>query len=262
MKFNIVIGNPPYNEDVAINRNRTGNNHLPTKAIHKVFFDRSFDWLTQDGRIVFIMPATRWWLKKNKEKVSIQYEAKGLTQIIDKGSPFPGVNANRIGIFYVDKNSTKISRDDFVINHTGDNITKYITKAGIPTAHFRSKMTVDIGGSFVRLTTTRDSIRISNPEVVQDRSHGNWRVGLPYNGTSNTDMGSAILIAPSDYVSSSTVVLQVGDKRTSLDFINYLNSEDIKKLVRETKTSAVNSNINLGFIPTPEWLLKIVEDEV
>ena len=90
---------------------------------------------------------------------------------------------------------------------------------------------------------------------MQDQSHGSWRIGLPYNGTSNTDMGSAILISPSDYVSSSTVVLRVGDEEASQRLINYLNSESIKELVEDTKTSGVNSKINLGFIPTPEWLV-------
>ena len=53
MKFDVVIGNPPYQG---------------TQALHQQFFNKSVDLLSDNGIVAFIQPATPYFNKKAKKK--------------------------------------------------------------------------------------------------------------------------------------------------------------------------------------------------
>ena len=64
-KFDVVLGNPPYNKGGI--RSHTGKklnkNGEKSETIWPIFVKKSFEWLKQDGFLVFITPLS--WLKKS-----------------------------------------------------------------------------------------------------------------------------------------------------------------------------------------------------
>lgn len=257
MKFDVILANPPYNEDISKNENRKDDFHLPSKQIYRNFFKHSLTLLKEDGEMCYIMPTAKWWNVISKSKTQKEYVKEGLVEVRNLHNPFPGVTINNIGLFHINRKAKTPLRDDFVPKQPLDNITRFRIPTGLKAADFRDDLKEVEEGTIVRLTLSQDVRTVSNPEISKDKSVGFWRVGLALNTPSVEKMGKALVIHPSEYLSSSVQALKVSSEEEAIAFAEYLNSKEVADLVAPLRTASTNSLLNMGFVPTPEFLKNV-----
>jgi hypothetical protein len=250
MKFDIVVGNPPFNDDQNQKAN-TGNYVSASKKLHLEFINKSLDLAKQ---VVMVAPVRGWFVGKNKDKYLDRYKKKGLYLIENKGMPFDNAVTGEIGVFYFDKDKEFI-KDEFeqtnpLTNSIVDQYKMY-TMVGKKNPGELAGTLAKVGKYRVILTSTKIEYT-DNDALFDDRSRGNWRVAFNHNGnkTGKSIYGGKVQVAePTDYLSMSMSCLIVGSKEEAQNVCNYLMSDDITNLMREVKVSNTNSKYHMSFIP-------------
>jgi len=250
MKFDIVVGNPPFNDDQNQKAN-TGNYVSASKKLHLEFINKSLDLAKQ---VVMVAPVRGWFVGKNKDKYLDRYKKKGLYLIENKGMPFDNAVTGEIGVFYFDKDKEFI-KDEFeqtnpLTNSIVDQYKMY-TMVGKKNPGELAGTLAKVGKYRVILTSTKIEYTDNNA-LFDDRSRGNWRVAFNHNGnkTGKSIYGGKVQVAePTDYLSMSMSCLVVGSKEEAQNVCDYLMSDDITNLMREVKVSNTNSIYHMSFIP-------------
>ena len=250
MKFDIVVGNPPFNDDQNQKAN-TGNYVSASKKLHLEFINKSLDLAKQ---VVMVAPVRGWFVGKNKDKYLDRYKKNGLYLIENKGMPFDNAVTGEIGVFYFDKDKEFI-KDEFeqtnpLTNSIVDQYKMY-TMVGKKNPGELAGTLAKVGKYRVILTSTKIEYTDNNA-LFDDRSRGNWRVAFNHNGnkTGKSIYGGKVQVAePTDYLSMSMSCLIVGSKEEAQHVCNYLMSDDITNLMREVKVSNTNSKYHMSFIP-------------
>jgi hypothetical protein len=250
MKFDIVVGNPPFNDDQNQKAN-TGNYVSASKKLHLEFINKSLDLAKQ---VVMVAPVRGWFVGKNKDRYLNRYKKKGLYLIENKGMPFDNAVTGEIGVFYFDKDKEFIKDGFEQTNPLTNSIVdqyKMHTMVGKKNPGELKGTLAKVGKYRVILTSTKIEYTDNNA-LFNDKSRGNWRVAFNHNGNKKgkSVYGGKVQVAePTDYLSMSMSCLVVGSKEEAQAVCDYLMSDDITNLMREVKVSNTNSIYHMSFIP-------------
>jgi len=248
--FDVVVGNPPFNDDQNQKAN-TGNYVSASKKLHLEFINKSLELAKQ---VVMVAPVRGWFVGKNKDKYLERYKQKGLYLIENKGMPFDNAVTGEIGVFHFNRD-TEFIRDEFeqtnpLANSIVDQYKMY-TMVGKRNPGELAGTLLDKGTYRVILTSTKIQYTDDN-NLFEDRSRGNWRVAFNHNGNKEgkSIYGGKVQVAkPDDYLSMSMSCLVVSSEKEAQDVCNYLMSDSITNLMREIKVSNTNSKYHMSFIP-------------
>ena len=250
MKFDVVVGNPPFNDDQNQKAN-TGNYVSASKKLHLEFINKSLELAPS---VTMVAPVRGWFVGKNKDKYLALYKKHGLYLTENKGMPFDNAVTGEIGVFYFNKNEAFI-RDEFEqTNPLKSSIVdqyKMYTMVGERTPG-ELEGTLSATGKYRVILTSTKIEYTNNNNLFKDRSRGNWRVAFNHNGnkTGKSIYGGKVQVAtPTDYLSKSTSCFVVGSKEEAQNICDYLMSDEITNLMREIKVSNTNSKYHMSFIP-------------
>lgn len=248
--FDVVVGNPPFNDDQNQKAN-TGNYVSASKKLHLEFINKSLELAKQ---VVMVAPVRGWFVGKNKDKYLERYKQKGLYLIENKGMPFDNAVTGEIGVFHFDKDKEFI-RDEFEQNNPLANSIvdqyKMYTMVGKRNPGELAGTLSSTGKYRVILTSTKIQYTDDN-NLFEDKSRGNWRVAFNHNGNKEgkSVYGGKVQVAkPDDYLSMSMSCLVVSSEEEAQNVCNYLMSDKITNLMREIKVSNTNSKYHMSFIP-------------
>ena len=248
--FDVVVGNPPFNDDQNQKAN-TGNYVSASKKLHLEFINKSLELAKQ---VVMVAPVRGWFVGKNKDRYLERYKQKGLYLIENKGMPFDNAVTGEIGVFHFNKD-TEFIRDEFEqTNPLASSIVdqyKMYTMVGRRNPGELAGTLLATGKYRVILTSTKIQYT-DNDDLFEDRSRGNWRVAFNHNGNKEgkSIYGGKVQVAnPTDYLSMSMSCLVVSGEEEAQNVCNYLMSDEITNLMREVKVSNTNSKYHMSFIP-------------
>jgi len=251
MKFDVVIGNPPFNDSQNEKAN-TGNYVSASKKLHLTFIDKSLDLASE---VHIVAPVRGWFVGKNKNKNFTKYLKKGLYLIENIGMPFDNAVTGEIGVFHFNKNKSFVNDGFEQTNPLDYSITdqyKMYTMVGKRTPG-SLKEELLAAGTYRVILTSANIKYTNNNNLFSDPSRGNWRVAFNHNGnkTGNSIYGGKVQVAaPSDYLSMSMCCFVVESEEVARNICKYLMSDAITDLMRRIKVSCTNSKYHMSFVPS------------
>ena len=245
-KFDIVVGNPPFNDSDST---KEGENHRKQSTnLAKQFIYLALE-LSKEY-VSIIGPTSRTYtagVKKDFIKQGL-YEVKDITEY------FSGVALSQIVTFTFDKKSRKSLEDCTVFDtptqnvgqlfkfSTGEIISRKVLE---PLLQESGKYKVFVTTGVVKYT---DSEEIVN--TINDKTRGHYRVVIN-NVASTNSVGKMHIALPEDVLTYSTSALIVGSVEEGEQLINYLETQEVRDILSEVRTSVVNSAKSFKALPLP-----------
>jgi hypothetical protein len=251
MKFDVVIGNPPYNSNDTSREgiaHRGQGDNLAKKFTLKA--------LSLSSRYVcFIIPYGHRTYSPNLQK---RFQENGLYKIQPCSDHFKGVSTNPC-VFYFDKTKPVPTIEDQFNSHVHkvpkNNIGDiFRNQPGRLNRTDYEHLLTDQGQYQVVVTTAvvkyTDDVTIVNN--MKDTTRGNWRVVFNCT-TSLGKFGKIIVVGPEAVLSKSVHCLILPDQKSAIEMKEYLESEAAQEILVEVKiVNACNSKKFLQYIPMPE----------
>jgi len=267
MKFDVVIGNPPYQDDSTGNSTKTTNLYTP-------FFYKGLELVKPNGVLSMIIPSD--WIGPNKSNFKtymfnnrhlkevtlhpyqkyFQVKKGTCNVIVDKtyngDCRFEDVNANvqqldlRTVSFLSNDNTNILYRNLFNTHPSMGyrwlrgkvNLNKIIS------ARSGHELIVSCGREGESLNTQMI------PKSLESTGFGLHKIVMPNVGGTKGDLGNNVKVAEDHHVGGHSVVfLTTKSKAESLNLLTYLNTTPIKALIKSIKKSSPNSKALFEQIP-------------
>jgi hypothetical protein len=253
-QVNVILTNPPFNADDTSRdgyKHRGQGDNLAKKCTQLAL-------TIADTFVVSIMP---YGGKTYSSKSKKEYIEKGLYEIDSCKEYFTNISSNPCA-FYFDRSTTVSDVNDKFYNHSyevpANNIGSImrVQPGSLDRNQFESEL---LDNGKYKMVVTTGKIRYTNDEDlinrINDDTSNFWRV--VFNSTESTGkLGKLIIAEPGTHLSGSVNCLKLDSEENALVMKNYLESDEIIKLVANVKTvNASNSKKYLQYIPMP--VLKI-----
>ena len=245
MKFDVVVGNPPYNSNDTQRDNKAHRGQGDNLA--KKFMLKSIELCT--GHIAMIMPYGNTY----SSSIAKYYHKSGLYNITR--TKFESISQT-VGIYFFNRQAVVDNViDDFNIELAipKNNIAKYYhIQPGCLNRQDYEHLTFDTGSYKIYITTAviryTDDIKLVTD--LKDRTFGNWRVIV--NTTASQDNIGKILIAePTAYLSKSVNAFIVGNEQEAIKLQSYLSQPFVNKIMKQVKATSSNSAKYFKYIKSP-----------
>ena len=245
MKFNVVIGNPPFNSNDTV-RGKTGHRGQG-KNIAKAF--TLFAVSLSPEIILFIQPYGHRTLSSRLQR---DYIDNGLRRVINCSDYFPTISQTVV-YFLFNKKSNEQFKDEVakVCELPNKSITyRFVNQPGKLSRNEYEHNLKDEGK--VRVVVTTSVIKYTDDSSfwrkMVDKSYGSWRVVFNCT-TSKNSIGKVVIAGPEDVLSKSVHCLKVESKEQALEYQKYLKLDSTEKLLASVKTGMCNSKKFLQYIP-------------
>jgi hypothetical protein len=250
MKFDIVVGNPPYNaNDTA----RSDSQHRGQgENLAKKFTQRALELC--ERHMIFIMP---YGHRTYSPAFAEELRQNGLYKITGVQEYFSTIDSNPCAFFF-DRTTVVDEVQDLYYNHKHTVPSKniggiFFNQPGrLNRQDYEHKLT-DTGTHKVVVTTAvvkfTDDLTII--EGMKDPTKDSWRVVFNCT-TSKGKFGKIIVVEPGATLSKSVHCLKLPDQASAEHMKQYLESAEVQKILTEVKTvNACNSKKFLQYIPMP-----------
>jgi site-specific DNA-methyltransferase (adenine-specific) len=276
MKFDIIVGNPPYQEDAV------GGTKL-TKPLYHRFIEKSIELSKQ---YVCLITPSRWFVGGtglDKFRLMMQYrtDIKKIIHTDDAKKYFKGVSiAGGVSYCLIDKEyngpcfingvENKLNKYDIIIKNTENysiiDKIKEIEKIdilyksrlfGIWTNDKRLHDKEEPNDIRCHVSRTKGFIKYINKDEVRNKSDLNkYKCGVQSVGT-DCGLDNIIIINSNEVCTESYLTFSFDSYIECVNFKNYLNTNFVKFLIKERKNTHIVSSVNFKFVPlldfTEEW---------
>lgn len=235
MKFDVVIGNPPFNNEGTV---RDNSKRKQGRNLAKEFLYKCIEWST--GQIAIIAPVSRTYTAKVKR----DFIENGLYEVTNVKQYFPKVKVDLIVTYLFDKQEKRELQDCTVFHKpernlgqlytftTGKNLSrKYLE----PLLSEKGKYKVYLTTGTIKYTDSEELIN-----QIDDRTRGKLRVVMNHN-SSKTNVGKMLIAKPEDVLTYSTNAFFIDTEEQGKAIIDYLQSSEAKEILLNTRQSMSNS---------------------
>jgi hypothetical protein len=244
MKFDVVIGNPPYSSKAKENNN----SRVPGDNLAKKFTIKAIDLCTD--YMAFIIPYSG---RNYSASMSEYYRRHGLYKITK--TSFKGVEQT-IGIYFFNRlKIVNIIQDEFIseLIVSENNITKYYrTDTGSISRNQYEHLLQDQGKYKIHVTVSivkyTDDVDIINR--LNDKTLGKWRVII--NKNANRDnIGPVAIADPTVHLAMNVWAFVVDNYEQAIVLKDYLTKPQVNAILKQVKCSICNSTKFLRYIESP-----------
>jgi site-specific DNA-methyltransferase (adenine-specific) len=267
MKFDVVIGNPPYQDDSTGNSTKTTNLYAP-------FFYKGLDLVKSDGVLSMIIPSD--WIGPNKSNFkTYMFNNRHLKEVtlhpyqkyfqVKKGTCNVIVDKSYNGdCRFEDVNSNIQSLDLRTVSFLSNDNTNILYRNlfnTYPSMGYRwlrgkvnlNKIVSARSGHELIVSCGREGEPLNTqiiPKSLEATGFGLHKIVMPNVGGTNGDLGNNVKVAEDHHVGGHSVVfLTTKSKAESLNLLTYLNTTPIKALIKSIKKSSPNSKALFEQIP-------------
>ena len=255
MKFNIVIGNPPYN-DLATVQSGSGLNQRKGSNLAKVFLNYSINQTNLTGFTVLVLPISRVFTDK-AVRVLVQ---SGDLYLYNATSYFPEVKLGSItAMLYRKQGGGEYVNEMQPYSRVENNLAKLIHQTTVVDSKkgFSRKTLEEVlqdSGQYevwVSMSKTMYTDSIDTINEIGDKSRGLWRVAMPGIANSMKDIGKVKIVPPHITLFGTCKAFAVGSEEEAVELYSYLRSAEVSKKLHEVKTSIANSKKFFEYIKNP-----------
>ena len=249
MKFDVIIGNPPYSDP---NTEKTNFRNTPKgENLAKRFINFALD--IAKSHVIMIAPYQH---KTYSPGVAETWRKQGLYKITQAKEHFPQVKINP-AVFWFKKGSMVKNVEDELkpdLKIPEDNLVTAYDFYAQPGKGMRRNefehLLKDSGNYKVIVTTS--VVKYTNSKSLVDRlkdiSYGNWRVVFNANAAPNST-GRISVAAPDEYLSGSVNCFVTNTKKEAVALQKYLQSEEVQEILNSVRISAGNSKKYFQYVP-------------
>ena len=245
MKFDVVIGNPPFNEtDTA--RDDT-NFKGQGRNLAKLFTYKAIE--LSKSIILFVQPYGHRTLSTQVERF---YVTSGLKRVVNCKEHFPNVAQSLVYlIFNKDTHQDYVDEMKTTIPIPKDNIAQFFVNQPGKLSRFEYEHELkDKGSVKVFVTTGKQGFTddINFHTRMQDKSYGRWRTVFNCT-TTRTSIGKVLVASPTDVLSKSVHCLAFDTQEEAELYREYLSDPKTNSKLAEVKMGMCNSKKFLQYIP-------------
>lgn len=242
MKFDVVIGNPPFNDQSTVQstgRRRTGRMYLD-------FIYKSVE--LSKTHVLMISPARGWVVGTRRKKYLKEFTEIGL-QSLHNCDSFFNIKIQDIIYLHIDKNNPVnrliIDETETVFKPVKNNLGELYVRSMSEKRGVLESIN-DKEGSLVYLTTSKTTT-IADTSLINDKHSNRWRVIFNVNG-SKKSIGKVLVASPGTFVSYSVCYLLAKDEDDANRIKGILTSDLTEEIMEDIRVSASNTKYHFSFI--------------
>jgi len=246
MKFNVVLGNPPFGSDPR--HNESGESF----GLGKLFMYKMIDWTTD--HVATVLPyGEKTYSRSAKE----HYQSKGLYHIADARDAFPLIFAQTSVLYFDRQTKHQVITDEMI----GD--------APVPTDNMSPLFSTNTGtgrnlwerflkdeGKYKVVVTAR-SVKYTDDDaivvLIDDRTKGKWRVAMNHIA-GDAGLGRMIVVGPDVTLGKSVDVMICHSQEHAEAVKEYLESDEVIDILKKVKIGITNSAKILKYVPRPNHI--------
>ena len=246
MKFNVVLGNPPFGSDP---RHHDGGESF---GLGKMFMYKMIDWTTD--HVATVLP---YGEKTYSNSAKEHYRSKGLYHIADARDAFPDIFA-QTSVLYFDRKTKYQTMTDEMIGDVvipSDNMSPLFTTTTGTGRNLWERFLKDEGRHQVVVTARK--IRYTDDDailvLIDDKSRGKWRVVMNHIA-GEEDLGKLLIVDPEISLSKSVDIMVCHSEEHAKAVRDYLQSEEVVDILKKVKIGITNSAKILKYVPRPSGI--------
>lgn len=246
MKFNVVLGNPPFGSDPR--HNESGESF----GLGKLFMYKMIDW-TSDHIATVLPYGEKTYSKGSKE----HYRSKGLYHIADCRESFPLIFAQTSVLYFDRKTKNQTIVDEMIgnVEVPSENMSPlFSTGTGAGRGTFEHLLKDD--GKYEVMITVRKSKYTDDEDLIRtidDKSKGKWRVVMNHIA-GERDLGRLVVVGPDITLAKSVDIMICHSQEHAEAVRDYLETDEVAEILDKVKIGITNSAKILKYVPRPNYI--------
>mgnify|MGYP001143743275 CR=1 FL=1 len=251
MKYDIVIGNPPYNDEDSIQENM---NHRRGSNLARVFLDAACTWVKPEGSIHLVLPVSRTLtpsvirdLKKDQGLYLVQDVTSHFTA---KLKAIAAVHCNKAMEGFDNEfehfEKQEHSLADIYVTPNPVDSKRGFAKSGLR-ALLQEKGNTEVKLSMSETLYTNDQDLLNR---ISDKTFGSWRVGMNMLGDNN-NIGRVGVVSPDVVLYGYVKAFMCNSQEEAEELCKYLESPEVVEALAKIKTTPANSKKFFEYISNP-----------
>ena len=246
MKFNVILGNPPFGSDPR--HNESGENF----GLGKLFMYKMCDWTTD--YVATVLPyGEKTYSKGAKE----HYRSKGLYHIADARDAFPEIFAQTAVLYFDRKTKNQTVSDEMIgnVEVPSDNMSPLFSTNTGTGRNLWERFLKDEGK--YQVVVTARTVRYTDDDailiLIDDKTKGKWRVVMNHIA-GDEGLGRMMVVGPDIALGKSVDVMMCHSQEHAEAVMEYLQSDEVVDILKKVKVGITNSAKILKYVPRPNHI--------